>query len=94
MHTARPETLFLVLQKYMTRVFKDCLFIGVFFFCFLVKVLLVLDGLVGELGWLLQFSVKVTFCEKYVRCISVNVYIKFISRVNKLFHTIDIPFCS
>ena len=46
MHTARSETLFLVLQKFMTRVFRDCLFIGFFWVCFLVKVLLVLDGLV------------------------------------------------
>ena len=41
MHTARSETLFLMLQKFMTRVF-----VGFFWVCFLVKVLLVLDGLV------------------------------------------------
>ena len=26
--------------------------------------------------------------------LSVNVYIKFIIRVNKMYHTIDIPYCS
>ena len=49
----------------------------------------------GDRGKLLQFSVKVTFCEEYVRCIiSANVYVKFIIRVNKMYHTIDIPYCS
>ena len=46
MHTARSETLFLVLHKFMTRVFRDCLFVDVFCVCFLVNVLLILDGLV------------------------------------------------
>ena len=46
MHTAMSETLFLVLQTFMTRVFRDRLFVGFSWVCFLVKVLLVLDGLV------------------------------------------------
>ena len=47
----------------------------------------------GDWGKLLQFSVKDTFCEKYVRCIiSLRVYIKFIIRVNNLYHIIYIPY--
>ena len=46
----------------------------------------------GDRGRLLQFSVNVTFCD--VRCfVSVNVYIKCIIRITKLYQTIDIPCC-
>ena len=46
-------------------------------------------------GLIVTCSVKVTFFEKCVRCfIYVNVYIKFIIRVNKMYHTIDILYCS
>ena len=49
----------------------------------------------GDWGKLLQFSVKVTFCEKYVRCvISAYAHIKFIIPFNQIHHTVDIPYCS
>ena len=42
-----------------------------------------------------NFQLTSFFGEEYVRCIiSVNVYIKFIIRVNKTYYTIDIPHCS
>ena len=55
-----------------------------------------LDPTVGETGAsLYKVQLKSPFCEKCVRyIIYVNVYIKFIIRVNKMYHTIDIPYCS
>ena len=41
------------------------------------------------------FQLKSLFCEKYVRCIMyINVYIKFSIRINKMYHIINIPYCS
>ena len=48
---------------------------------------------VGEIGAsCYNFQLK---SEKYVRyIISVNAYITFIIRVNAMYHTTDIPYCS
>ena len=47
---------------------------------------------VGETG-ASCYNLK-SLCENYVRCIiSVNVYVKCIIHVNKMYHTIDSPYC-
>ena len=44
---------------------------------------------------MLQFSVKLTFSEKYVICISsVDEHFELIIRINKMYHTNDIPYPS
>ena len=49
----------------------------------------------GEVGRGDNFQLKSLYCEKYVGCIiSVKVCMTFIIRVNKMYHTIDIPYCS
>lgn len=54
-----------------------------------------LHKFVGETKASCYYFQLVTFCETYDRCIiSVDVYIKFTIRVNKIYYAIDIPRCS